>query len=643
MADIRLQVNGEDRSADAMRSATRNVEDLGKASVDVSKRSADEIGKSAMKWQEFANFTKAALSEVVKFGVDSVKAFAESERVSRQLQRAAGDLSDVFEKQAEALSKQLAVDDDVIKQQQTLLLQWGAAPSKIEGATRAILDYAAATGKDAQSATMELMRSIDSGSGKLKSLGITYDVTGDKSKDLAAATAAVAKSLHDTAQTDANSLTGSARKAALAFEDLQKAFGGFIADAGQKSGVLTDLTKLMHFLSAEMTGTDNRRTAAVIQAQIDIAQNGLKTYLALSKEERAAHDAWAESHKDIGAQSGYDLRMSLRGLKNELSSQPVLDDKPLNGSGITAAEKAAREAAARQALIDDEARKDNEVKRFEETRKELRDMQEFESDKDDIQKKANAKQQAEDLRMLNEMQATELRAQEQEAKITADYIKHTEEEHKKQHELEKQRLEKEMKEKAAIIRQQQEAWRQAGAELGAAVVQALSAQLAELAKGGEFDVGEFMGDILAAAFSVAATAIGSAYGQPAVGSLVGNLGAMGIKAATRRQKHHDGGWIEAERFHGGGWVGFDETPIIAQPGERMLSRAEVQRMGGGAAVDSMVAGGGGRGGGITINVSGFDAKSTREFFQDRGGQGFRRAVQSGRGDLARMFGNGSLF
>ena len=100
MADIRLQVNGEDRSADAMRTATRNVEDLGKTTVDVSKRSADEIGKSAAKWAEFANLAKMALTEVVKFGADSVKAYAESERVSRQLQRAAGDLSDVFEKQA---------------------------------------------------------------------------------------------------------------------------------------------------------------------------------------------------------------------------------------------------------------------------------------------------------------------------------------------------------------------------------------------------------------------------------------------------------------------------------------------------------------------------------------------------------------
>jgi hypothetical protein len=177
------------------------------------------------------------------------------------------------------------------------------------------------------------------------------------------------------------------------------------------------------------------------------------------------------------------------------------------------------------------------------------------------------------------------------------------------------------------------------------MVNALSAQIENMAEGGEFDIGALLEEVAIAAVAIAATAIGTAYGQPALGSAVGNLAGMGIRlaAAEGRRKHHDGGWIEAERFHGGGWVGFDETPIIAQPGERMLSRAEVQRMGGGAAVDSMVAGGGGGRGGVTINVSGFDAKSTREFFQDRGGQGFRRAVQSGRGDLARMFGNGSLF
>lgn len=628
MADIRLQVNGEDRSADAMRSATRNVEDLGKASVDVSKRSADEIGKSAIKWQEFANFTKAALSEVVKFGVESVKAYAESERVSRQLQRAAGDLSDVFEKQAEAMSKQLAVDDDVIKQQQTLLLQWGAAPSKVEGATRAILDYAAATGKDAQGATMELIRAVETGGGKLKALGIDFVATGDKTKDLAALTEALTKKFGGAAQTDADSLVGSTRAAKQAFEDMQKAFGFFIADAGQKTGVVSALTEAMRGLQTAMGGNEgynkNQKLGAIYDEMTTI-QNALANKA----------DTWT---------NGVDKSAAVARLKalaqqaQDMRAEPIL---PTTGKTSDDDAKAAAEAAKKAAEEAWKARREVEKKEQSERIKALgRSMDEEAADQHKAYESARRlAEQEDDLRLKQEEKAAEDRAKafeaEQKERLKAE---------ERAANASQQLLDKEMKEKAAIIRQQQDAWRQAGDQLGTAMVNALSAQIENMAAGGEFDMGALLESVAIAAVSIAATAVGSYLGQPALGAAVGNLASMGIKygAAQGRKKHHDGGWIEAERFHGGGWVGFDETPIIAQPGERMLSRAEVQRMGGGAAVDSMVAGGGGRGG-VTINVSGFDAKSTREFFQDRGGQGFRRAVQSGRGDLARMFGNGSLF
>lgn len=629
MADIRLQVNGEDRSADAMRTATRNVEDLGKATVDVSKRSAEDIGKAAAKWAEFANFAKAALSEVVKFGVESVKAYAESERVSRQLQRAAGELSDAFEKQAEALSKQLAVDDDVIKQQQTLLLQWGAAPSKVEGATRAILDYAAATGKDAQGATMELIRAVETGGGKLKALGIDFVATGDKTKDLAALTEALIKKFGGAAQTDADSLVGSTRAAKLAFEDMQKAFGSFIADAGQKTGVVGALTEAMRGLQTAMGGNEgynkNQKLGAIYDEMTTI-QNALANKA----------DTWT---------NGVDKSAAVARLKalaqqaRDMRAEPVLGDKPLSGSNTTAA------GASRGASEDGDAAANRSKKNAEILRNEEKDYREFLSDQEDTQRKSDDKRQAEDLRFLNELTSERVRHESAEAKRTQDAYEAQTKEDERRNELEKRALAQEWKERAAIVRQQQEAWRQAGDQLGAAMVNALSEQIQNMASGGEFDMGALLENVAIAAVSIAATAVGSYFGQPALGAAVGNLASMGIKygAEQGRKKHHDGGWIEAERFHGGGWVGFDETPIVAQPGERMLSRAEVQRLGGGAAVDSMVAGGGGRGGGITINVSGFDAKSTREFFQDRGGQGFRRAVQSGRGDLARMFGNGSLF
>jgi len=63
---------------------------------------------------------------------------------------------------------------------------------------------------------------------------------------------------------------------------------------------------------------------------------------------------------------------------------------------------------------------------------------------------------------------------------------------------------------------------------------------------------------------------------------------------------HGGGWVRA---HDGMFVRGDEQPIIAQSGERVLSRREVAAMGGPGAVDSAASGSGG--GGATINLVSF--------------------------------------
>jgi len=61
--------------------------------------------------------------------------------------------------------------------------------------------------------------------------------------------------------------------------------------------------------------------------------------------------------------------------------------------------------------------------------------------------------------------------------------------------------------------------------------------------------------------------------------------------------YHSGGWA-GRRFHGGG-----EIPAWLLPGERVLSHAEIARMGGSAAVDQAAGGGGGTIN-LTVNVDG---------------------------------------
>jgi hypothetical protein len=83
---------------------------------------------------------------------------------------------------------------------------------------------------------------------------------------------------------------------------------------------------------------------------------------------------------------------------------------------------------------------------------------------------------------------------------------------------------------------------------------------------------------------------------------------------------HNGGWAGAMRAHrgmlvgGGRGLGADEVPIVAQTGERVLSRREVGAMGGPAAVDHAARGGLGGAAGMVLNFLTPDA--ARQFVRE---------------------------
>lgn len=105
-------------------------------------------------------------------------------------------------------------------------------------------------------------------------------------------------------------------------------------------------------------------------------------------------------------------------------------------------------------------------------------------------------------------------------------------------------------------------------------------------------------------------------GAPAADAPVAHTGGLiGIDALPQRSVAA-GLFAGAPRFHGGGWPGLgpDEVPIIAQRGERVLSREEVRR---------------GVGGSVTINISTPNPGAFRESEAQWSGQ-VTRAVARGR-------------
>lgn len=597
MADISLRVRGEDAASSELRGAAAGVRGLGD--------SAEAVGKSLVKWTEIANATKAALRAIVDVTRESVKAYQEQEQADLRLKRVAGELTDAFKAQASALQESLGVSDDMVQGIQTMLLHFGEAPESVEATTRAILDFSAATGQDASAATRELLSGIESGRGAFKEYGVQVDLTGKASKDLEAATKALAAKFGGSAETEAGTLTGQVNLAKAAFGELEEAWGGVVSEFVKSTGVLEKLTSLMKDLagvSVSKTGDSDafrRQRFLDIQLAIDAAQGGQPVTIdgrQVSLEELLAQ---RQQLRMTGMPTqGPELRpMGLRG--KDRTTRFGSRASAGGGGGGSAHLGADQDAAARahqeQMELDagwfsswgDATKASEESKRFESAIREAG---------------------------LRHRQAMDKADEEEAARI----------------EQSTQRMMDAMREKS------EQAY-QTAAQVGAAMVAGVTDQLQRLMEGGDADPGEVFGNILATILGVAGSAIGMVLGGPAgatIGGSLAGLAGAGIKAATRAPKQHEGGWIGAPRYHSGGWPGLmpEEVPAVLQTGERVVSRGEVDRAGGPAALERMLGGGGGVT--IAMNVSTMDGRSMREFIEDRGGQGLAEALRSGRGALA---------
>lgn len=591
MADININVRGDASSGTAAMESVNS-----------------SLGKSVVAWQEVANAAKKA----GQFILDAVKAYAESERITRQLTRVAGEYTDELEAQAQALSRVNAVDDDVIKQQQVLLAQWGGVGAATSKVTQAVLDYAAATGQDAVGATQDLIRNVESGGVGMAKMGIHFEATGNKSKDLAALVDALGKKFGGAGAADAQSLSGQIRTAEIAFDDLKKTIGGFFGAVEAKLGVLEKLAGAIRGITAGITNADG--VVGTIDALNPLGGMAQNAYL---------------------------------GATGQLGKGPALTDAGLPGigsvTGLTNKGMKALQAAAAAAT----AQSDLDDKSLERTKK-------FYDDLDSIEERALEQEEqryADELKLSADRVEADIKEANERVKVRADMLAKIEKENAEAAErADKAAAEQQKrgaKEQADRVADQAREWKNAGDQIGAAFVNALADQLSKLAAGEEFDVAVFVGDILAATIAIAGNVIGTAYGNPALGAAIGNLAAAGVRAgagaisgAQKRDKalrsgarYHDGGWVGGlPSYHDGGWINGQEQVALLRRNERVLTPEEVGVMGGPSSVDAM-AKGGKRGPTMNLYISAIDTQGAAEAAVGGLGRGLREAARTGRGAL----------
>ncbi len=627
MADLSFKIKGDASEAkEAMHEAGLSAEQL--------KENVKELGL------EFFAFEKAK-EMVVDFAKESVQAFSEMQKAQLQLKAVAGEMTEEFVKQGEEFEKHYAISLKTIEGLQTLMLRFDAAPEAIKPATQAILDYAAATGHDAEGATQALMRAVERGANGVKSLGIVYESTGDKTKDLALATAELEKKYGGAAETERGGLSGSLRAVALAQEHVHEAFGGMLNTLEQKTGALDKVASVFERIAAALGSMsiylDSKGFAKFTAMLGGFAGGGVlgaAGALALSggdEEEGPSAEGMSSLGAPIHLLGGAAGKGSFTDTVKAGKAARDTGGKDLKsafGEFEGADKELERSEKMKMAQLEDEIAL---AKHFAKMQEEMKAQDLFED-----------KEAADDLKRkdawLGEAQKLYLRAEEDQQK-----------EDQRLQKLANEAMAKATKDAQHEQEAEMKMWQSIGEKTGQLFIDAIGKTLNDAISGNgksssfQSILGGLVQGVLSIVFGAVLGPMGSkAIADTKIGTTIsGEYDEPGRGSASDLsggQTSHDGSWIE--RFHSGGWPrgGRDEVPAVLQTGERVLSRAEVGRMGGRAGVDA--AAGGRGGGGMSVTVQAFDTVGVRDFFADRGGRGLVNALRVGRGDIVPLLGRG---
>jgi murein DD-endopeptidase MepM/ murein hydrolase activator NlpD len=171
----------------------------------------------------------------LKFGKDSVAAFAEAEKAQGRL----SDAFDKFPKLADtnigriqnlnkALAQKTKFDDDATASGQAVLAQFGVTGKQLEKLTPLMQDYAAKTGKDLPTAAADFGKAMLGQGRALKAVGLDFEDTGTKTGNLNALMAGMRTQVGGFAEKEGKTAAGQAAILKNQFGELQEEAGSHL-------------------------------------------------------------------------------------------------------------------------------------------------------------------------------------------------------------------------------------------------------------------------------------------------------------------------------------------------------------------------------------------------------------------------------
>lgn len=180
---------------------------------------------------------------VIKFGVDALRSFAESERGANQF---AGAMRNLGVYTREALAENLAFaasmqratvySDEEVVGVMKLLTTYGMYGKALRETTQDVLDLATRKDLDLHTATMTLGKAFDGEVGRLKLLGIHFTDTGSKAANFAQITSEVRRIAGGAAAEEMGTYAGKVKNLGNAWDEVKESIGQLLV--GPAMGVI---------------------------------------------------------------------------------------------------------------------------------------------------------------------------------------------------------------------------------------------------------------------------------------------------------------------------------------------------------------------------------------------------------------------
>lgn len=177
----------------------------------------------------------------LKFGADSVQAFAEAQEAQNRLAFAFEKFPALADTNVEAirrlnsaLMQKTRFDDDAIASAQGVLAQFDLTGKQLAELTPLLLDYAAATGKDLTTSAEDLGRALLGQGRALKVLGIDFSDTGSLAGNFDQLMIDLSATVGGFAEKDATTAAGQLAILQNRFGEVQEAVGEALLPALQK-------------------------------------------------------------------------------------------------------------------------------------------------------------------------------------------------------------------------------------------------------------------------------------------------------------------------------------------------------------------------------------------------------------------------